>query len=683
MTPGDSTDFGKDDSWEFVEHLFRNLPGAFYLFDEDGKLVRWNQQLMQLSGYTDAELRGASYLMFFDGDDKEAAREKIREVIAKGAAALEATFVTKDGRRISVYFNGNRIEINGKPYVAGVGLDITKRVRAEKAYRESEARYRAIVEDQTELIVRCLPDGTRTFVNDAYCRYFGKTRKELLGTSFFDHVAKDHRQARQRKLDALSPKHPVAVDEHASTLPDGSTRWQEWVDRGIFDKDGRLVEIQAVGRDVSRIHELSDKLRKDALTGLVNREEFARCLGRLVERAREDRTEHAVLALDVIQLRVVNTACGYAGGDGLLRKIAEILTETARGGDTLGRISGDEFAVLMERCTLTQAWRLANALRERMETFEFRWGEQSFTIDLAMGLVGVDETSGTPDEVLRSAAGACAQARESGEDVYVAGPGDAHEIQRSTESAWVSRIERALRGGSFQLVAQRIAPLFSSGAEGKHYELLVRMIDDRGEFVSPGLFLPVAERYRLSPRIDRWVIDTALSRMAAHASVLEGVDVISINLSGTSLDDMENCRYVIDRLEETGVPATKVCFEITETAAMANLENARVFLDRLRKCGCRISLDDFGAGFSSFAYLKNLPVDYLKIDGMFIKSIVDDAIDFAMVKSINDIGHAMGKRTIAEFVENDAIVEKLREIGVDYAQGYGIAKPEPFEDVLS
>ncbi|HEX9781860.1 MAG TPA: EAL domain-containing protein, partial [Opitutaceae bacterium] len=158
--------------------------------------------------------------------------------------------------------------------------------------------------------------------------------------------------------------------------------------------------------------------------------------------------------------------------------------------------------------------------------------------------------------------------------------------------------------------------------------------------------------------------------------------VISINLSGTSLDDMENCRYVIDRLEETGVPATKVCFEITETAAMANLENARVFLDRLRKRGCRISLDDFGAGFSSFAYLKNLPVDYLKIDGMFIKSIVDDAIDFAMVKSINDIGHAMGKRTIAEFVENDAIVEKLREIGVDYAQGYGIAKPEPFEDVL-
>jgi len=447
----------------------------------------------------------------------------------------------------------------------------------------------------------------------------------------------------------------------------------------LIDSMSRLVSIAIERKQTDE--QMNFQASHDILTGLVNRREFERRAECLLSTMNKNKDEHALCFMDLDQFKVVNDSCGHTAGDEMLRQLGSLLSDTLRHSDTLARLGGDEFGVLIEHCSLEDAHRVASTLLTAIQNYQFIWEEQPFKVGVSIGLVVINEGTLNLSELLKQADAACYMAKDLGRNrIHVYQIEDTSMAQRHGEMQWVSRIHRAIEEDRFCLYAQSIVPL--NNDPEIHYELLIRMIDEEGNTIPPGAFLPAAERYNLISTLDRWVVKNAFISLAEHPEFLKQVQFISINLSGPSLADESFKSFVIKLLGDTGNMGEKICFEITETAAISNLMKADQFIAELRQFGCSFALDDFGSGLSSFGYLKNLPVDYLKIDGMFVKDIFDDPIDHAMVKSINEIGHVMGMKTIAEFVENDVIKGMLREIGVDFGQGYGIHKPQAFDELL-
>jgi len=443
-------------------------------------------------------------------------------------------------------------------------------------------------------------------------------------------------------------------------------------------------------RDVTSAREMERKVSwqatHDELTGLVNRREFERRLSDALAEVRRAGASHAVLFLDLDQFKVVNDTCGHAAGDELLRQLSRALANQIRQSDTLARLGGDEFGVLLAHCPIEQAGRVAEALRRTVEQFHFAWQDKMFRIGVSIGGVPLADPSKTLAEVMSAADAACYHAKDSGRNrVHLITAGDGEIAERHGQMQWVARIHRALDENRLRLWYQEIRPisaraLAADAPPGDRYELLVRMVDERGDPVPPMAFLPAAERYHLMPAIDRWVVEHALEFIErCYAGGARRLASASVNLSGASVGDPNFLEFLKCLLACSRVEPQTLCFEITETTAVADLARASRFIAALKEIGCRFSLDDFGSGMSSFAYLKNLPVDYLKIDGGFVKNLHRDPIDAAMVEAIHRIGEVMGIATIAEFVENPEILERLRAIGVDYAQGYGIARPRPLE----
>ena len=456
-------------------------------------------------------------------------------------------------------------------------------------------------------------------------------------------------------------------------------------DAPIRDRSGQVTGIVMIFHDVSREGQyaarLSYQASHDALTGLINRHEFEHRLSLALKSATRFRRNHSLLYLDLDQFKVVNDTCGHAAGDDLMRRIGALLLGHLREGAVLGRLGGDEFGVLLEDCPLEHATRIAEDLLQTIKDFRFSWMAMPFTVGASIGVVCIAEGGSTLEEVLRAADAACYMAKEKGRNrVNVYRADDSEVSSRQGEMEWVARIQRALDEGRFRLFSQQIVSLQQSSKHGTHCEILLRMLDERGDLVPPARFIPSAEKYGLMPALDRWVVTQAFESYASLVTQSRAVPIqtCSINLSGKSIGDDSFLDFLRTQAAIAGVPYNAFCFEITETAAVENLPKAVHFIEQLRALGCRFSLDDFGAGMSSFAYLKHLPVDYLKIDGGFVKDMLDDPIDRAMVEAINDIGHVMGKKTIAEFAENREIVDALREMGVDYAQGFGVSKPVPF-----
>ncbi len=453
-------------------------------------------------------------------------------------------------------------------------------------------------------------------------------------------------------------------------------------DLGLLELAQRMANIAAIAilRRQSE-EQLVFNASHDALTKLVNRREFERRAERLLDLVKLDKQPHALCFMDLDQFKIVNDSCGHAAGDEMLRQITTAIQQVVRKRDTLARMGGDEFSVLMECCSLEHAQRLADDLYRVIQDYVFLWEGQSFRVGVSIGLVAITEAVPNLTELLKEADAACYMAKDSGRNrIHIYQPEDAETAQRHSEMRWVSKINQALEEHRFCLYAQAIEPLDNSSEI--HYELLIRMLDENQEIIPPGAFLSAAERYNIITKIDLWVINQAFNLLVNNPIFVEAVSFISINLSGQSLADSNVLNFIKKQLGKTGVDGKKICFEITETAAISHMGMATQLISTLKQLGCRFALDDFGSGLSSFGYLKRLPVDYLKIDGMFVKDIIDDPIDRAMAKSINEIGQIMGMKTIAEFVENDEIKDMLREIGVDYAQGYGIAKPLLFDDLL-
>jgi diguanylate cyclase (GGDEF)-like protein len=441
------------------------------------------------------------------------------------------------------------------------------------------------------------------------------------------------------------------------------------------------LDFEATEREF--VARLSWQASHDALTGLVNRREFEARLGKALDKLSLQPGEHSLMFLDLDQFKVVNDTCGHAAGDQLLKQTCDLLQENLGAGGLLARLGGDEFGVLLQHCDANFAVGIAERLRLAVEELSFVWNGCAFNISVSVGLVHVAE-AGAMEEALRAADLACYMAKEKGRNrVQLYHPSDAELVQRVGEMAWVQRIRNGLDQQRFCLFAQEIRALNGDEPDHSHVELLLRLRDEDGKLVQPGSFMPAAERYGLMPLIDRWVVRNALALLAARLGSSEPnrLSSCAINLSGATFGDNEFVDYVRRQFETYRVPPEMICFEITETSAIANLPSAKRFIQSLKKLGCRFSLDDFGTGMSSFAYLKHLPVDYIKIDGSFVTGMLNSKIDRAMVEMIVHIARVMGKSTVAEFVESNEMLAALREIGVDYAQGYAIGKPSPFESV--
>jgi diguanylate cyclase (GGDEF)-like protein/PAS domain S-box-containing protein len=455
----------------------------------------------------------------------------------------------------------------------------------------------------------------------------------------------------------------------------------------IRDRAGNLTGCVLVFRDISKTRELSHRLSwqatHDGLTGLFNRTEFDLRLTEALDGARQHDQQHALLYLDLDQFKIVNDTCGHVAGDELLRRLTSLLLAKVRDDDTLARLGGDEFGVLLESCPLDQALRIADEFRETIQDFRFSWEGKGFALGVSIGVVPINAQSEGAQQVLSAADAACYAAKEKGRNrVHVFEPGDLDFARRLGEMQWVQRITSAFEEQRFLLYCQSIVPLGSDPHAKGYREILIRMRDETGAVLLPGSFLPAAERYNLMPTIDRWVLRTLLAQLGAHPQGLSGQTIFCVNISGPALSDEHFLEFVVDQLGRTPLPAHRLCFEITETAAVTNLAQAMRFMTLLKNMGCGFALDDFGSGLSSFNYLKNLPVDHLKVAGYFVRDILTDPIDRAMVGAINDIGHVMHLTTIAENVENDAILAEVKALGVDYAQGFGIDRPIPLAECL-
>jgi diguanylate cyclase (GGDEF)-like protein/PAS domain S-box-containing protein len=451
----------------------------------------------------------------------------------------------------------------------------------------------------------------------------------------------------------------------------------------IRDRNGQIVGAVMVFHDVTHsrtlARELSWQATHDSLTELVNRQEFERQLVDAIASAKNDDLCHALCYLDLDQFKIVNDTCGHVAGDELLRQVTHLLQKRIRSTDILARLGGDEFGLLLYKCPLPQAQQIADTLRQLIQNFRFSWDGKTFSIGVSIGIVLIGADSRDLNSILGEADAACYGAKSNGRNcIHVYLPDDRELAQQRGERQWIARIHQALEENRFRLYRQKIVSL--SERSELHYEILLRLIDETGELVSPMAFIPAAERYDLMPAIDSWTINTFLNnyeRLCQNTShVNEGW--YSLNLSGASINNPRFLEFLKEKLARYSSYCQNICFEITETTAIANLVQVAQSMSELKQFGCHFALDDFGSGVSSLAYLKNLPIDYLKIDGSFVKNIICDRVDYVMVESLNQIAHAMNIKTIAEFVENEEIIEKLDEMGVDYAQGYGIAKPSPF-----
>lgn len=436
----------------------------------------------------------------------------------------------------------------------------------------------------------------------------------------------------------------------------------------------------------SRIQEATAKLSwqasHDPLTGLTNRVEFGVQVDKALRSAMEDGRRHTLVFMDLDQFKVVNDTSGHKAGDELLRQLSAQLRQALRSTDVLARLGGDEFGVLFLDCGGDVGMHLAEGLRRVVEDFRFHFGDRVYSVGVSMGLVEIDAGSHSVGELLSAADAACYAAKEGGRNrIHRYHIGDKELLRRRGEMEWASRITQALDEGRMQIYCQYLQPL-GEGDGAQHYELLLRMVDPDENVIPPMAFLPAAERYQLAAMLDGWVLDQVIERCAAMLEDRPEV-ILSINISGASLGDVGLQTHLRQRLAEHPQVASNLCLEITETAAIANLDNALQLITDLRVLGCRFALDDFGSGLSSFAYLRSLPVDYLKIDGTFVRDMHQDPVDAAMVEAIHKVARLMGVRTVAEYVEDAATARMLEEMGVDYAQGYHIHRPQPLHELCA
>jgi len=659
-------DFSFDDNRLYVSERWKAMMGYTHLGPDD--IVDW---------------RGMVH-----PDDLSRVQEAMFKHVSGGAPIFESVHRMRHGSgeyRWVISRAKGRFDGQGRlQRLIGLELDITEsKVYEEALFREKES---------AQIMLQAIGDGVITTDAESVIDYINPVAENLTGWRLEDAMGRNvdevfrafHEETCEplenpltgsiRRARPMKSGRPMLMIRR-----DGNELYVESTAAPIRDGAGKVVGAVLVFHDVSESRELNRKLSyhasHDAVTGLVNRREFESRIERALKSARAKEGSYALCHLDIDQFKMINDSCGHAAGDTLLGQIGALLKSRIRWRDTLSRLGGDEYGVLLESTTLEDALRTAEVLREAVKGFRFEWEERVFKLSASVGVVPITADNEDVASILSAAEGACAAAKEQGRNrVHSFAENDIELMRRRRETQWAARISQALDDGRFDLYRMPIMPLKNQD-EGEHYEILVRMRDEQGKIVSPDHFIAAAERYNITPAIDRWVIENTFRWLVSEADERERLSMCAINLSAQSLGDDKFLPFIIEQFQKSGLDASKICFEITETSAVASFSQANRFIRSLKELGCKFSLDDFGTGMSSFNYLKQFPVDYLKIDGSFVRGILNDPIDREMVRSINEIGRLTGKQVIAEFAENPEIIETLRQLGVDYAQGYGIAQP--------
>lgn len=674
---------------------------------EAAKLALWESEIKSGKVYWSA--RGASLLGFSAGPFESSFDQFLGYIHPQDRGRIWQSFqnAIQQQKRYHIEYrviwpdqSVHWIEAKGKVYpdaygqpgrTLGILADVTSKKNTEIAFAEQK--------DLAETTLHSISDAVITTDNLGRVRQLNRAAEDMVGWPAETAVGKPVEEV----LHLISEESGEAVENlvarclasgRAVSIPSDTVmvshngRHIAVTDSlaPIYSHNGTVLGTVFVLHDVSHerqlTHELSWQASHDALTGLINRREFEVQLGEALANAKVLDVVHALLFLDLDQFKVVNDLCGHGAGDELLRQLASVLQSLMRGSDTLARLGGDELGVLLRNCSLVTAKYLSDKLRQAVKDFHFFWNNERLEISISIGIAAMTAQSLSVTEVMACADKACYLAKEQGRDrVHVFQANDIRLVQRQREMQWIARLNQALQQNNFKLCVQPIMSL--KDGTSAHAEVLVRLLGEDNNLISPGAFIPAAERYNLMPAIDKWVIEscfryinqaygkrqtdrTAPDPLLAHC--------FSINLSGVSLNDDHLVPFIAGQLQRHAVEPTRICFEITETAAIRNFPKAKKFVSEIKKMGCLFSLDDFGTGLSSFSYLKNFPVDYLKIDGSFIKQVSRDNVDRAMVASINDIGHVMGIKTVAEFVEDEATLEILRNIGIDFAQGIAVGE---------
>lgn len=665
-----------------------------YLLNEQGEFTFTSHVITDILGYQLEELKGKHYATLIWAEDLKKAENFFsvqknvhptpRTIELRVRCKAQSTFkhVSITANQIdtqALAFFGDQIANTSQQYIYGVIRDI----HDHKIASHDLSKLHLAVEHSPNLIIITDKNGIIEYVNQKISEVTGYLPAEVIGCSpkLFksEDTPEDEHQALWQIIAAGKVWRGIVKNKKKS----GDIYWTQEAIAPMIDSDGKITHYVTIQEDVTQTRQLAEKLSyqasHDSLTNLINRHEFDLRLDRVTSTAQGGDSEHALCYIDLDQFKIINDTCSHAAGDELLRQISAKLSQVIRRRDTLARLGGDEFAILMEHCPLEQAEATTKKIHQMIEQFQFHWEDKSFRIGASMGLVVINTRNGSANIHLKQADMACYIAKATGRNrTHIYREDDSALVQYHGEMNWVERINRALEENLFCLYTQSIVPL--SPNSGEYCEILIRMKDKDGSLIAPNAFLPAAERYQLSPRVDCWVIKNVFDYFIKNLERLNTLSLCFINLSGLSLNDDKLLNFIESQFKNSALPAHKICFEITETAAIANLTLATEFITRLKTFGCQFCLDDFGSGLSSFAYLKNLPVDFLKIDGFFVKDIQHDLVDFAMVKAINDIGHIMGKKTIAEFVENEYVLQMLRELDVDYVQGFFTGEPKSIDD---
>ena len=672
--------------------LFDNVVDGVFQMSLDGELTSANPALLNMLGFDDihelAEHRWSDLCVNVKDYER-----LVTELRAHGRVRnYEYRLKRRNGSSMVVVENSRVVkDAAGRAlYCEGTITDITQRKAAERELFEEKERAQVTLKSIGDAVVTTDAHGRVDYMNPVAEQLTGWERRlayrQDIGKVIKLKSDAGEEIAESPVLRCLREGRAVTLGGHAVLVGrDGACIAIQDSAAPIQDGDGNVVGAVLVFHDVSQERQLHRKLSyyatHDSLTGLINRREFEERLSNALQAIKlEDQHDYALLYMDLDQFKVVNDTCGHAAGDLLLRQVAELIQSRVRATDIVARLGGDEFALLLSDCSMKQATEVADLLREAVAEFRFSWQDSSMQVGVSIGIVPVAPESKSIGELFSAADVACYVAKDLGRNRYhVYEEGDAAE--RHQEMQWVARINRAREEERFELYFQPIVPIGRVQNELRQFELLLRMRDEHGQIVAPNTFIPAAERYNLMPSLDRWVVDEVLDSLVYREGMACSPYMLAINLSGTTLNDARFLDYLLKELSTSHIPAGALCFEITETAAIANLERVVQFMRALKSRGCRFSLDDFGTGLSSLTYLKNLPVDYVKIDGQFIRNVTKDAADECVVESIARMAAAFRIHTIAERVESREALVRLGEIGITFAQGFFIAVPQPVADL--
>ncbi|MDT8404434.1 EAL domain-containing protein [Sulfuriflexus sp.] len=650
--------------------IFDTSSEGIIVINQQGLIVTFNPAAERLFGYRAVKIIGQHCSRLF-------ANTNLQELAASDATERELDCFNRAGEPVTISLRVSEMQQSGICMFTCLVADISKRKAAERKLRAAEARYRDLVETAHDLVWSLDPQGQWTYLNNASSNIYGYSPAQMLGrniTEFSDpgYLERDS-QAFAQVLQGNDLVHYVTVHSDAH----GNRHYLSFNATGRINDSGEVTHILGTAHDITEQKayekQLAYQAEHDSLTGLFNRHYFQEELERLVARIARSGTSAALFYIDLDQFKYVNDTLGHAAGDRLLLEVTDLFKTHIREGDLLARFGGDEFTLLLYNIEAVNVKPSAEKLRLMLENYSFFSANTNFNVTCSIGVVIIDNYASSADEVLAQADLACNLAKNRGRNrSYIYDPEDKDKLGMAEDMGWAARVREVLDNDRFELAYQPIVGINDGNIES--YEVLLRMPFDDGQTILPGGFMPAAERFGLIHNIDRWTVARSIRTLARLRD--DGNPVrFAINLSGRAFEDHTLLPLIRAAIDETGIEPSSITFEITETAAIANLNAASRFIAALRDIGCRFALDDFGTGFCSFTYLKHLPVDTLKIDGTFVQGLAGSPVDQAMVNSMNQVAHALGKRTIAESVENEATLILLKEIGVDYAQGHFLGRP--------